>query len=1294
MHSRSTRSLHRPALTALLLAAFASLAHGTTFYKANNTSSLTSAASWWLDELGTTPAVSDNVTTTDADVPTNTTTPTAVCVWNSLVTGPNTVTLADVGIQRLIVRNPGGLITLDGVASARTVTVPSGGGIDMSQATQDLTFDNMFYRAASSGASVGLQVAAGRTLTFGASAQLNVRNNSTGVTINVNTDGTSAGTVKFGANFAPSFFVLGAGRAEFNRAGGNTRNAAAASQGTTVNGGTLVINNTSGSATGAGAVTVNTGGTLTGKGLISGAVSLNAGATLAPGEASVGSISAGALTLAAESKIIWEANNPVDADVLTVTGANGLTINGGTVSLYNPGTTDPLTAVGVFDLIKYSGALNGALTNLTLDPATQIAGRIYTLGLGANGVTLTIATEAAIERSWDADSSGTWSTAANWTADTVPDAAGTIANLTGASGATFSAPRTVTLDTPRVVGALALASTQSVTLDGSATLTFNNNLAAALLNSSGADHLVSAPLSLTAGGLLTDVAASTTLTLGGAIDGTGFGIVKSGAGTLLLTANNTYTGTTSVSAGTVQIGNGGTTGALAGPIASSGVLRFNRADSTALSSVISGTGEVQFVGVGDTTLGAANTYSGATTLSAGTLIIANAAALQNSTLTYSTSGGSLVVADPVAALTLGGLAGDRAIPLANTLGTPIALTVGGSGGNTSYSGSPTGTGTTFTKAGSGTFSVSGTHSYSGNGTVSGGVLGIETGSNFSVGGAFSLAAVAGAGLTVNGGTFTATGLTTITNASAGITINSGVANLNGGIINTAADSGVNFVNVNGGTLNTSSINLRRHGANASTTEPTGGATTNGLYIHGGDSAAVNVTGALDLGVNTNSGVSGRIDSGSLTVAGPVTVAISSPDRWTVLDVNGGTFTANDAVNGVFLGGNIAAGNVIMHVRGSGVAKVPRIQFGQGALGGKSYLNVGGGALYVGSGGLTLGSSNPAFLAGLRLGGGTLGATADWSSTLPVAINGSPSIVTGADELDAPRTITLQGAATGLGALTKNGAGTVRFTSPSNDYFGPTLVNAGRLGLAGHTSDVITVAAGATLAPEGALAADTGASIEGNLAIAYAASATPPVPSITAAAGGFTLGAASTLSLTGTGTLTAPAYVLLKGSSAVTGTFATVTGVPAGYSLSYAYDDDANEATPAVVALVASPLSPYESWAAGFPSLTDALPGSDPDGDGLSNFAEYALAQSPVESDAASAYTAGRSGNFLTLAFDHPADATLRYEVEAKSDLAAATWTVVHTFDPFTTAGTASYTDTVDVAGTPRRFLRLKVTQTP
>ena len=55
------------------------------------------------------------------------------------------------------------------------------------------------------------------------------------------------------------------------------------SGGTTISGGTLLVNNTNGSGTGSGAVTVDSGGTLGGAGIISGAVTVNSGGAFAPG---------------------------------------------------------------------------------------------------------------------------------------------------------------------------------------------------------------------------------------------------------------------------------------------------------------------------------------------------------------------------------------------------------------------------------------------------------------------------------------------------------------------------------------------------------------------------------------------------------------------------------------------------------------------------------------------------------------------------------------------------------------------------------------------------------------------------------------------------------------------------------------------------------------------------------------------------------------------------------------------------------------------------------------------------
>ena len=67
-------------------------------------------------------------------------------------------------------------------------------------------------------------------------------------------------------------------------------------------------------------------------------------------------------------------------------------------------------------------------------------------------------------------------------------------------------------------------------------------------------------------------------TIGVAIVGAG-DVTKTGPGTVILTAANTYTGGTTISGGTLQLGNGGTTGSIVGNITDNGVLEFNRTDA-------------------------------------------------------------------------------------------------------------------------------------------------------------------------------------------------------------------------------------------------------------------------------------------------------------------------------------------------------------------------------------------------------------------------------------------------------------------------------------------------------------------------------------------------------------------------------------------------------------------------------------------------------------------------------------------------------------------------------------------
>nr|WP_242488218.1 autotransporter domain-containing protein [Pseudomonas sp. TH34] len=134
----------------------------------------------------------------------------------------------------------------------------------------------------------------------------------------------------------------------------------------------------------------------------------------------------------------------------------------------------------------------------------------------------------------------------------------------------------------------------------------------------------------TTGSLLGDVATSTGTTLafdhsdpyafGGVISGAG-ALNQMGSGTLVLTGENTYTGGTSITGGTVQVGDGGTTGSLLGDVATSAgtTLAFDHSDPYAFGGVISGAGALNQMGTGTLVLTGANTYTGGTSITAGTV---------------------------------------------------------------------------------------------------------------------------------------------------------------------------------------------------------------------------------------------------------------------------------------------------------------------------------------------------------------------------------------------------------------------------------------------------------------------------------------------------------------------------------------------------------------------------------------------------------------------------------------------------------------------------------------------------
>ena len=113
---------------------------------------------------------------------------------------------------------------------------------------------------------------------------------------------------------------------------------------------------------------------------------------------------------------------------------------------------------------------------------------------------------------------------------------------------------------------------------------------------------------------------SDAVTYSNIISGTG-SLTQLGAGTLILTGANTYTGGTIISEGTLQIGNGGVIGSVTGDILDNAALAFDRSDIITYGGVISGTGSLSQNGTGTLILTADNTYTGGTTISAGILQI-------------------------------------------------------------------------------------------------------------------------------------------------------------------------------------------------------------------------------------------------------------------------------------------------------------------------------------------------------------------------------------------------------------------------------------------------------------------------------------------------------------------------------------------------------------------------------------------------------------------------------------------------------------------------------------------------
>ena len=751
--------------------------------------------------------------------------------------------------------------------------------------------------------------------------------------------------------------------------------------------------------------------------------------------------------------------------------------------------------------------------------------------------------------------------------------------------------------------AVAIAAADST---GTQTIVFASNLAGQVLNL----NTVSINESLTfdmdqasglilTGGTITLGAGTTqtfthgagdTATISSVIAGSG-ALTKAGAGNLTLSgAGNTFTGATTISAGTLTVSGGdaistnssvsvaaGATLALAGnesignlsgagsvTLGSFSLTSTQTADTT-FSGAISGTGGVAFSQLGaatySTTLSGTNSYTGNTTLANYGWLKLNGDASMADTNAVRVNGNSVLTL--LSDQTIGSLASSSAS--ANIELGSYTLTAGGNNTNTMVNGVISGSGS-LVKLGSGTMTLSGSNTFGGTTTVSAGTLSITGDGNLGSG-AVNLA----------GGTLNISGATTIDNAIV-LTGNSSIGNYNAvtlsgaisgpysltktgsGTLTLSGSNSYGATIVNGGTLSVASDANLGSGSvtlGSGTTFQVTGATT--------IDNAIDLTGNATVSTTANATLSGVISGAfTLTKAGASTLALSGTNTYGATTVSAGTLSvASDSNLGsgtltLASGSTLSvtsAGTLDNAIALSGNATVDTAADTtlSGVISGSNNLTKTGSAV------LTLTGSNT-YSGSTSINAGTLSVASDanlGAGALNLA-NGTTLQITGTTTIDnalaltglvtvnAGAAATLSGTISGTGSLTKTGTSNLTL-SGSNTNSGATTVAAGTLVVDGSTNSATTVASGATLAGSGTLGGDVSVQSGGTLSPGNGGAGTLTVN------GNLTLALSSTLALDIDGATAGTGYdrVVVNGNVDVSGaTLAVTHGYAAGNGDSY------------------------------------------------------------------------------------------------------------------------------------------------
>jgi autotransporter-associated beta strand protein len=626
---------------------------------------------------------------------------------------------------------------------------------------------------------------------------------------------------------------------------------------------------------------------------------------------------------------------------------------------------------------------------------------------------------------------GDWSLASNWAGGAIPDLSN-VANVVIPTGTSVSYDS-------GVAGPV----TSQVAANGSLSLA-NAGAAVSLGGISGSGSIVLGTNNLS----LTAAAGGD---FSGAISGTG-GLTVAG-GTQTLSGVNTYTGNTAVNsgasliiAGAGQLGDGN----YAGSITNNGSFVYASSATQTVSGVISGSGSLDKEGSGTLILAAANTYTGATTVDAGTLAITNAAALgSGSAGTTVNTGGTLDlrnvtgVSEPitVAGGTLATSTGTSSVTAPISISGASMVDVDGT--QLTLEGVISGSGS-LEKEGSGTLILTAANTYTGVTIVDAGTLAITDA------GALGSTA-AGSGTTVNtGGTLD---LRNVTGVAEPITLVGGTLATSTGsssVTSPMTITGASTIDVDGTQLTLSNTvsgsgSLEKEGSGTlilAAANTYTGATT----VNAGTLAITNVgaLGASSAGTTVNAG--GTLDLRNVTgVSEPITLAggtlATSTGTSSVTAPVALTANSTISVTGTSLEiTNVVSGSGGLTKTGSGILELDAV-------------NTYTGATSVDAGTLKLGANASIADSDKVTVNGTLDMSAITSNVYIQSLAGSGSVISGSV---APNSLvitdagdTFSGVLSGTGGLRIAG-GTQTLTG-INTYTGPTVVDPGANLIAGVQS---------------------------------------------------------------------------------------------------------------------------------------------------------------------------------------------------------------------------------------------------